>query len=117
MKRLSNLHFTGRGFGGIFRGLARLFKPLINFLSPTVKRAVQSQTGQKLLKQAKKSAVRAAISTSSDILNGENVKNSIGNNLKKASNDVLHNMTKIKSNKKRVKNKKLSKKQLFNFFE
>ena len=46
MKRLSNLHFTGRGFGGIFRGLARLFKPLregvkkkINYLGGIFHRA------------------------------------------------------------------------------
>jgi hypothetical protein len=102
MKTIGNKHYTGRGIGGIFRGLAKNFKPLISFLTPHVKKAVTSKTGQKLLKQAKKSAVKAGVSTTADILNGENVKETVGKNLKKASADVFNNMTRVKT--KREKN-------------
>ena len=48
-----NRRLVGRGFGGIFRGLIKFFKPLVSFLLPSVTKAVKSKTGRKLLKQAK----------------------------------------------------------------
>ena len=54
MKTIGVRQYSGRGIGGIFRGLSKIFKPLIKFLTPHVKKAVTSKTGQKLLKQVKK---------------------------------------------------------------
>jgi hypothetical protein len=115
MKRIGVRQYSARGIGGIFRGLSKFFKPLIKFLTPHVKKAVTSKTGQKLLNQVKKSAVKAGVSVTSDILNGENVKETVGKNLKRASSDVLSNMNRVKEKKRKIKSKKLSKKQIFNF--
>ena len=95
MKTIPGRRFSGRGIAGIFRGLAKFFKPLINFLTPAVSKIVKTKTGQKLLKEAKKSAFKAGISTASDILEGKNVKDSMGDNLKKAGNSIINNMSKV----------------------
>ena len=115
MKTIPGRRFSGRGIAGIFRGLAKFFKPLINFLTPAVSKIVKTKTGQKLLKEAKKSAIKAGISTASDILEGKNVKDSMGTNLKKAGNSIINNMSKV-SKKKSSKTKKISRKRLYNFF-
>ena len=107
---------VGRGFGGIFRGLIKFFKPLVRFLIPSVTKAVNSKTGQKLLKEAKKSAVKAGVSTASDILSGENVKKTVSRNLKRASSDVLKKMSEVSPRKKKNK-KSLSKRKLYNLFD
>ena len=108
-----NRRLVGRGFGGIFRGLIKFFKPLVSFLLPSVTKAVKSTSGQKLLKQAKKSAIKAGISTATDVLAGENIKKSAGKNLKKASVDVLEKMREITPRKKKFRKKK----KLYNLFD
>ena len=113
MKIRNDQYLVGRGVGGIFRGIVKFFKPLLKFLSPVVTKAVKSKTGQKLINQVKKSAVKAAIKTSSDVISGENVKNSVSNNLNSASEEVLASFFK----KKKKKKKKLSRPGTFNFFE
>ena len=84
-----------------------------SFLLPSVTKAVKSTTGQKLLKQAKKSAIKAGISTATDVLAGENIKKSAGKNLKKASVDVLEKMREITPRKKKFRKKK----KLYNLFD
>ena len=84
----------GRGFGGIFRGLIKFFKPLVRFLIPSVTKAVNSKTGRKLLKEAKKSAVKAGV----------------------ASSDGLKKMSEVSPRKKKNK-KSLSKRKLYNLFD
>ena len=108
-----NRRLVGHGFGGIFRGLIKFFKPLVSFLLPSVTKAVKSKTGRKLLKQAKKSAIKAGISTVTDVLAGENIKKSAGTNLKKASVDVLDRMKEITPRKKKFRRKK----KLYNLFD
>ena len=76
MSRHTRKRIYGRGLGGIFRGIYKFFKPLFNFLIPTLSKAASSKTGQKLIKQAKKSALKAGVGTLGDIASGENVGNS-----------------------------------------
>ena len=73
----------------MFRGIYKFFKPLLNFLIPTLSKTASSQTGQKFIKQAKKSALKAGVGTLGDSASGENVGKSMSKNLKKASNDIL----------------------------
>ena len=56
---------------------------------PTITKVASSKTGKKLIKQAKKSALKAGIHTIGDTSAGKNVKSSISKNLKKASKDIL----------------------------
>ena len=58
MSRHTRKRIYGRGLGGIFRGIYKFFKLLFNFLIPTLSKAASSKTGQKLIKQAKKSALK-----------------------------------------------------------
>ena len=89
MSRFVHKRIYGRGLGGIFRGVYKFFRPLLSFLVPTIKKAVKSKTGRKLIKQAKKSALKAGVKTLSDVSSGENVSESMTKNLKKATADVL----------------------------
>ena len=104
----------GRGLGGIFRSVYKFFRPLLNFLLPTITKVASSKTGKKLIKQAKKSALKAGIHTIGDISSGENVKSSISKNLKKAKKDILNRLDDDnRVGKKKIKNKK---KKGYNFF-
>ena len=114
MSRFVRKKIYGRGLGGIFRGIYKFFRPLLNFILPTISKVVSSKTGKKLIKQAKKSAIKAGIHTIGDISSGGNLKASMSIFLKKASEDIL---TKLENNgkvsKKKMKNKK---KRGYNFF-
>ena len=115
MSRFVHKRIYGRGLGGIFRGVYKFFRPLLSFLIPTIKKAVKSTTGKKLIKQAKKSALKAGVKTLSDVSSGENVKESMTKNLKKATADVLR---KVESGSKFTKSKTSNnrKKKSYNFF-
>ena len=106
---------VGRGVGGIFRGIIKFFKPLFNFLVPTISKAANSKVGRKLIKQAKKSVVKAGFSSAADIIKGENVGSTMSKHLKKASADILKKVGDSGSVSKK-KSKKTSKKKLYNFF-
>ena len=112
MSRFIHRKIYGRGLGGLFRGVFKFFKPLFNFLMPTIKKVVKSKTGKKLIKQAKKSAFKAGVKTLSNVSEGENVGTSITKNLKKATSDILK---KVESVGKISKSKKKKKKN-YNFF-
>ena len=87
---------------------------MLNFLLPTILKAASSKAGKKLVKQAKKSAIKAGIHTIGDISSGENLKTSMSKNLKQASRDIL---SKLENNGKISKKKmKIKKKKECNFF-
>ena len=50
------------------------------------------------------------MSVCANIVSFENVKDTVGKNLKRASSDVLNNMNKVTEKKSKIKSKKLSKK-------
>ena len=109
MSRFIHRRIYGRGLGGIFRGIYKFFKPLLHFLIPSIKKVVKSKRGRKLIKQAKKSALKAGVKTLSDVSTGENVGESMTKNLKKATVDILkkvENGSKITKTKMKKKQKK-----------
>ena len=101
--------------GGIFRGIIKFFKPLFNFLVPMISKAANSKAGRKLIRQAKKSVVKAGFSSLADIIEGENVERTMSKHLKKASADIMKKVGDSGSVSKK-KSKKTSKKKLYNFF-
>ena len=115
MSRFIHRKIYGRGLGGLFRGVFKFFKPLFNFLMPTIKKVVKSKTGKKLIKQAKKSAFKAGVETLSDISEGENAGASMTRNLKKATTDIRKKVESVgKISKSKTKGYK--KKKNYNFF-
>ena len=107
MSRFIHRKVYGRGLGGIFRGVYKFFKPLFNFLLPTIKKVAKSKTGKKLIK--------AGVKTLSDISEGENVGASMTKNLKKATTDILKKVESVgKISKSKMKGNK--KKKNYNFF-
>ena len=114
MSRFVRKKIYGRGLGGIFRGIYKFFRPLLNFILPSISKVVSSKTGKKLIKQAKKSAIKAGINTIGDISSGVNLKDSMSKNLKKESEDIL---TKLENSGKVSKKKTRSKRKSgYNFF-
>jgi hypothetical protein len=114
MSRFIRKRIYGRGLGGIFRSVYKFFRPLLNFLLPTITKVASSKTGKKLIKQAKKSALKAGIHTIGDISAGKNVKSSMSKNLKKASKDILSRLEEDNGvGKKKIK---IKKKKGYNFF-
>ena len=115
MSRFIHRKVYGRGLGGTFRGVYKFFRPLFNFLVPTIKKVAKSKTGKKLIRQAKKSAFKAGVKTLSDITQGENVNTSMTKNLKKATTDILKKVEGVgKISKSKAKSNK--KKKNYNFF-
>ena len=83
------IKIVGHGVGGIFRGIIKICKPLFNCLVPKISKAANSKAGRKLIRQAKKSVVKAGFSSAADIIEGENVGSTMSKHLKKASADIL----------------------------
>ena len=46
MSRFIHRKIYGRGLGGIFRGVFKFFKPLFNFLMPTIKKWLKVKQGR-----------------------------------------------------------------------
>jgi hypothetical protein len=90
------------------------FKPLLNFLIPTLSKAVSSNTGKKLIKQAKKSALKAGVNTLTDITSGENVGKSMSKNLKKATSDILNKI--VGNNTIKKQSQKIKERNFIIFF-
>ena len=101
--------FVGRGVGGIFRGIIKFFNPLFNFLVPTISKVANSKTGRKLIRQAKKSVVKAGFLSGPDIIDGENVGSTMSKHLKKASVDILKKVGDSGNVRKKGNLKKLQK--------
>ena len=96
----------GRGIGSIFKVIFGLFKPLLNIIRPTAIKLARSGVGKQLIKSGKQAALDGVLSTTADILQGDNVKNSVAKNFKKTSRSVANSITKLKSKKTSRKGKR-----------
>ena len=76
------IHLRGSGIGSIFSNIFRGLVPFAQKLFHFGKRAAASESGQRVMKAAKKSALRAGIDISHDALQGKNIKASAKKNLK-----------------------------------
>lgn len=73
-------HQHGAGFGGFFRGLMKIVRPVADVLKPVI----TSPITQKLAKEA----VKTGIGIGSDMIKGKSFKTSASENLKKAKKRV-----------------------------
>ena len=68
----------GRGIGGLLRLAKGIFKPLIR----TVTKAATSNTGRAVLKGLKRQAIDSGTNIVSDLISGNNIKDSLNNEAK-----------------------------------
>ena len=102
---------AGHGFAGFFKGITALFKPLIRlFTGPVAKKSVDvlrkvavKPIAKTFLKQSKKELGKMAANVVSDILQGENLQDSI----KKNGKSALKNIGRASLQKALTSNKKL----------
>ena len=118
----------GSGIGGFLKLASRLFSPLAR----VAKKALNSNTGRKLVKAVKEQAIDSSINIATDIAKGRNLKDSLedefenakSNSKRKAigigldylkGNDNTRKKRKIqlKSKLKRKSNKKTKKRDIF----
>ena len=115
----------GYGVGGFFKGIAALFRPLINlFRTPAVTKSVdilrkvaKKPIAKKLISQAKKELGKTAVNVANDMLEGSSVKNSLKNHsltaLKNIGSEVLKKSPKSKKTVKKLKSGKKRKRSIF----
>ena len=63
----------GRGIGGLLRFASKLFLPI----SRVAKKAIQSNTGKKIIDAVKEQAIDSSINLASDIVKGKDIKDSL----------------------------------------
>jgi hypothetical protein len=93
---------SGRGIGGIFSNLFRMFKPLatsiVKSAVPVLKKVAKSKFVRKTIKdvgrQAKRSAIRSAVDALEDVAAGQDPSKKIVNTAKKISQKTLKNTAK-----------------------
>ena len=110
-----NLLQKGRGIGGLLRAASSLFKPFFKTVGNTALKVARSNTGKAIGKALKEQAISSAQNIALDTIRGENIKDSVNNevsNVRKRVADNVENMlntpkkrkvfTKSKNNKKKV---------------
>ena len=110
-----NLLQKGRGIGGLLRAASSLFKPFFKTVGSTALKVARSNTGKAIGNALKEQAISSAKHIALDTIRGENIRDSLNNevsNVRKRVADNVENMlntpkkrkvfTKSKNNKKKV---------------
>ena len=113
--KCGNLLQKGRGIGGLLRAASSLFKPFFKTVGSTALKVARSNTGKAIGKALKEQAISSAKNIALDTIRGENIRDSLDNevsNVRKRVADNVENMlntpkkrkvfTKSKNNKKKV---------------
>lgn len=85
-------HQRGSGVGAIFSTLFRTLVPLVGKVFNLGSTVAKTQTGQRVLQAAKKSALNAGLELAKDTLQGENVLKSIKRRSKEAGKNLLEDL-------------------------
>ena len=99
----------GRGIGGLLRLVKSVFSPLVK----TVAKAAKSNTGKVLGNALKEQAISSAINLTGDVIQGNNLKESLENELKSGRESLgnavkgLRKRKNEKSNSNIVKQRKV----------
>ena len=107
---------SGKGIGGIFRSFLNLLLPVFKKAAPIIKSVATSAPVKKGLKKIGKKAVKSAINSASDLIDGRNPKNRLKKDLVKIANitsDTVSNSI-LNNNKPKKVKKKLKKKKKVN---
>ena len=95
----------GRGIGGLLRLVKSVFSPLVK----TVAKAVESNTGKALGNALKEQAISSAINLTGDVIQGNNLKESLKNELKSGRETLGSAIKGIRKRKSEMNDKKIVK--------
>jgi len=104
----SDSYYQQGGASGIGSIFSSIFKGLIPLAKGAVKlgqRAISSNTGKKVIKAAKRSAVDAGLDIAHDVLKGENVGQTVTKRMNRIGNDLEQNIFNEFQTKKKLKKK------------
>ena len=98
----------GSGVGGWLKLASRLFSPLAR----VAKKALESNTGKKIVNAVKEQAIDSSINIATDIVKGRNLKDSIGDEFENAKSNSKRKALEIgvdylKDNNNKTKKRKI----------
>ena len=97
-----NLLQKGRGIGGLLRAASSLFKPFFKTIGGTALKVARSNTGKAIGKALKKQAISSAKNIAFDTIRGENIQDSLNNEVSNVRKRVADNVeTMLNTPKKR----------------
>ena len=97
-----NLLQKGRGIGGLLRAASSLFKPFFKTIGGTALKVARSNTGKAIGKALKKQAISSAKNIALDTFRGENIQDSLNNEVSNVRKRVADNVeTMLNTPKKR----------------
>ena len=109
-----NILQKGRGIGGLFRVASSLFKPLLRTVGSTALKVARSDVGKAIGETVKEQAISSAKNIALDTIRGENIEDSLRNevvNVRKRVADGFENViSKPKKRKVAPKSRKKKKK-------
>ena len=95
----------GRGIGGLLRLVKSVFSPLVK----TVAKAAKSNTGKALGNALKEQAISSAINLTGDVIQGNNLKESLKNELKSGRETLGSAIKGIRKRKSEMNDRKIVK--------
>ena len=95
----------GRGIGGLLRLVKSVFSPLVK----TVAKAAKSNTGKALGNVLKEQAISSALNLTGDVIQGNNLKESLKNELKSGRETLGSAIKGISKRKNEMNDKKIVK--------
>ena len=87
-----NLLQKGRGIGGLLRAASSLFKPFFKTIGGTALKVARSNTGKAIGKALKKQAISSAKNIAFDTIRGENIQDSLNNEVSNVRKRVADNV-------------------------
>ena len=87
-----NLLQKGRGIGGLLRAASSLFKPFFKTVGNTALKVARSNTGKAIGKALKEQAISSAQNIALDTFRGENIKDSLNNEVSNVRKRVADNV-------------------------
>ena len=93
----------GRGIGGLLRLVKSVFSPLVK----TVAKAAKSNTGKALGNVLKEQAISSALNLTGDVIQGNNLKESLKNELKSGRETLGSAIKGIRKRKNEMNDKKI----------
>jgi len=94
----------GRGIGGLLRLVKSLFTPLVKSAGKSIVKAATSNTGKAVLNSIKDQAIDSGIRLASDALRGEDMDESLHNELQSVKRKAADGLESVVRKKKKKQN-------------
>lgn len=104
--RGGELRQKGRGVGGFFRGLASIFKPIVQSVGTTAIKAAKSKTARQIASSLAEQALDSSLNMTKDLIRGGDLKQSLEHERQAFKNvgvDIIQNLQNRKRKKTSIK--------------